>query len=272
MNDQFLYTYRPSVRKEFAENLYAKLEKQSYQRSLPQRGLKIMLKRSFVWYVLATLLVCFGVLYSVNGDVRAAVDQAFRAVAGFLVEERTVSPVIGDENPVPVTAAQIPSLEAQPTYTPYMVEIPSLAVRDVIRNPPFDFSLPTYIPDGFTLRGDAATAISKEWVTLGWANQQNTEIEMLVEREYTGYALPVGVDSAEEIKVNGQPAMLVKGGWNGEHVWQADYGMEIHWQLNGSYYRLIWNQRTPERNEITEITGDLDVVRSELIRMAESVK
>jgi hypothetical protein len=272
MNDQFLYANRPPVRKEFADNLYARLEKQSDKQYLPQKRFEIMRKRIFVMYILAALLVCFGVLYSINGDIRAALDQAFQTVAGFLVEERTVSPVIGDENPVPVTAAQIPTMEAQPTFTPYMVEIPSQAVKDVIQNPPFDFSLPAYVPDGFTLQSDAATAISKEWVMLGWGDQQHAEIEMLVEREYTGYALPVGVDSTEEIQVNGTPAILVKGGWNGEHVWQADYGMEIHWQVDGHYYRLIWNQRTPERNEITAITTDPDVVRSELIRMAESAK
>jgi hypothetical protein len=272
MNDQFLYTYRPPVRKEFAENLYARLEKQTYKQSLPQKGFGTMLKRSFGLYILAVLLVCFGVLYSINGDVRAAVDQAFQTIAGFLVEERTVSPITGDENPVPVTAAQIPTMEAQPTFTPYMVEIPSQAVSDVIQNPPFYFSLPTYVPEGFDLRGDAATAVSKDWVMLGWVDQQHAEIEMLVEREYTGYALPVGVDSTEEVQVNGAPAMLVKGGWNGEHVWQADYGMEIHWQVNGHYYRLIWNQRSPVGNEITAITTDPGAVRNELIRMAESVK
>jgi hypothetical protein len=272
MNDQFLYANRPPVRKEFADSLYTKLENQSRKKPVLKEGYKVRYKRSFRLYILVVFLVSFGVLYSVNGDVRAAVDQAFRTVAGFLVEERTVSPVTGDENPVLVTAAQIPTMEAQPTFTPYTVEIPSQAIKDVIQNPPFDFSLPVYIPDGFTLQGDAATAISKEWVMLGWSDQQHAEIEMLVEREYIGYALPVGVDSTEEIQVNGAPAMLVKGGWNGEHVWQADYGMEIHWQVNGHYYRLIWNQRTSERNEITAVTADPNVVRSELIRMAESVK
>lgn len=272
MNDQFLYDHCPPVRQAFAESLYRQLENRSIVGQLPQKGFHFMVRRNFGMGLLVLLLVSFGIIYSSSGIVQAEVDRIIRNIAGFFVEERTESPVDESIQILPVTIDQVPTMEIQPTFTPFSVEIPVLAASDVIQNPPFDFVLPTYVPQGFELSTDAAVAISKEWVMVDWEDGKQTEIEMLVERSYSGYNLQVGVESVEEINVNGQPALLVRGGWNGNRVWQADYGMEVHWQTDGRYYRLIWRQHITEGNEVTAITGDLESIKNELIRMAESVK
>lgn len=271
MNDQFLYDCRPPVRQEFKESLYGRLDDLSKETYFPMKGLHMTMRHNLALIIPVILIASLGILYSLTGDVRAEVDKVIRNIAGFFVNETAVSPISEDIQAIHISASEIPTMEAQKTMTPYWVDIPAYSVKEVIQNPPFDFSLPAYIPEGFELESDAAIALSKSWVSLGWVGDRNTEIEMLVEREYTGYSLPAGVDSAEEVEVNGQPAMLVRGGWTGDAGWQADYGMEVHWQKGGRYYRLIWHQRSPEHNQISVITTDLATVQKELIRMAESV-
>jgi len=135
---------------------------------------------------------------------------------------------------------------------------------------PFAFGLPRFVPQGFELQDSAAFANSRDWVLLLWSSD-NAEIAMLVERTYTGYYLPAGVDSAEEVQVNGQPALLIRGWWDGNHTWDPARKLELHWQKGDRYYRLIYTQRSLSRWEIEPIKTDIDVVIQELIQMAESI-
>jgi hypothetical protein len=271
MNDQFMYDFRPSIRQKFAKDLFMRIERQQGARFSFQTMLQTISPRKLVYFFMAVLIAGFVMLYSISGSVRAEVDLVVRTIAGFLVEERTTSPI--EEN-IPlnsITEDEISTAEAQPVFTPYKVEIPSKSISTIMANPPFEFVLPSYLPPGFTMEKDFS-ASTDYWVSVNYTNELGSEIQLLVEKTYTGYLLPVGVDSVEEVKVNGQAAMLVRGGWTAEHTWQQDYGMELHWQVNGRYYRLIWKQRTLDRNEIMAIGSDLKMVQEELIHMAESIK
>jgi hypothetical protein len=93
---------------------------------------------------------------------------------------------------------------------------------------------------------------------------------MLVEREYTGYNIPAGENSSEEIKINGQPALLVRGFWHAQQ-WDPRRGIAIGWSKDGHFYRLTYYEREPSHNEIVPIEGDMEAKIAVLVRMAESV-
>jgi len=135
---------------------------------------------------------------------------------------------------------------------------------------PFAFELPKFVPEGFELKDSAAFANSRDWVLLLWSSD-NAEIAMLVERTYTGYYLPAGLGSAEEVQVSGQPALLIRGWWDENHEWDPTRKLELHWQKGDRYYRLIYTQRSISRWEIEPITSDIDGIIRELTRMAESI-
>ena len=94
---------------------------------------------------------------------------------------------------------------------------------------------------------------------------------MLVERTYTGYYLQAGPDNSEEVNVNGQPALLIRGWWDPDHNWDPTRKLELHWQHKERYYRLIYTQRSISRWEIVPISTDIQSVVNDLIRMAESI-
>lgn len=146
----------------------------------------------------------------------------------------------------------------------------SQPVEQLLLDMPFAFELPKFVPEGFELKDSAAFANSRDWVLLLWSSD-NAEIAMLVERTYTGYYLPAGLGSAEEVQVSGQPALLIRGWWDENHEWDPTRKLELHWQKGDRYYRLIYTQRSISRWEIEPITSDIDGIIRELTRMAESI-
>ncbi len=126
-----------------------------------------------------------------------------------------------------------------------------------------------WVPEGYVL--DQNVGVTKSWVSMDWNNSNKSEIEMLVEQEYTGYNLPAGEGSSEEIKINGQSALLIRGFWH-DGQWDPGRGIMIGWVKEGHFYRLNYYEREPSHNEIKPIEGDMEVIIKELIRMAESVR
>jgi hypothetical protein len=267
MNDKFLYENRPSVRKEFAETLYQRLSSQAFDRRLDRKGKRNMNGRK-LWVVAPlAVLLAFGVLMAASSEVRANVMDFIREIAGFAVQESPQSPLADLDNATdPATASG--SQDTAPLAT---VEIPALVLGDILQDPPFEFGIPQTAPAGFVLDEEAAVASSQDWVILSWSSSAGAEIEMLVEQEYSGYVLTYGEASTREVTVNAQPALLVLGGWNASHVWDDSYGVELHWQQDGHYYRLIWRQMGGEHNEMTALSEDADTAAQELIHMAESI-
>jgi hypothetical protein len=283
MKDDFLYTSRPPVRKAFSDSLYQRLSIQYPDNQFQRKGVKFLkysVTHLFKWeYALLALMVVAALGVTLSAPVRAKTLELIRTVAGFNVAEQKESPIKeAGENDISATQTVIissPGLVETGSATPTAMEptiysIPTLMLPKVLKNPPFQFGLPTWVPEGYVLDQNVGIANSKSWVSLVWSNSDLSEIEMLVEREYTGYNIPAGENSSEEIKINGQPALLVRGFWH-EQQWDPKRGIVIGWSKDGHFYRLTYSQREPSHNEIVPIEGDMEAKIAELVRMAESI-
>jgi hypothetical protein len=266
MNDDFLYRIRPPLREAFAEELKQKLNRkypdEKYAIETTRAGLFRWVWKPALLFILVALLLSF----SFSGRVRADVVEWIRNIAGFQVQERFVPPVDDSGEPGALAKPTEEMTEASPT----VYAVPTRSVEDLLRDMPFTFGLPKDVPEGFELQDNAAFANSKDWVMLVWS-KENAEIAMLVERTYTGYYLPAGPDSAEEVQVDGAPALLIRGWWDENHLWDPGRRLELHWQKDERYYRLIYTQRSSSHWSIESIPGDIDGIVQELIKMAESV-
>jgi hypothetical protein len=286
MNDDFLYNNRPPVRKAFASGLYQRLSKLDMDDRARRKGVNFMKQSVIRWnarkFVLPTLfiLVALAFIFAVSGPVRARALEWIRIVAGFTVEERAESPIkavsAGEFSPTQTAVASSAGAAGTATPSPTIIvptvySVPTLSLPEVLKNPPFQFGLPTWVPGGYTLDQTVGVANSKDWVSLGWSNSNLSEIEMLVEQEYSGYTLPAGEGSSEEIEINGKPALLIRGFWDAQGQWDSKLGISLDWIENGLYYRLNYFQRGAAHYEVQPIEGDMGPIIQELIRMAESI-
>lgn len=259
MNDDFLYNSRPPVREAFSKSLYQRLSRLEFD-NLDQQKEGKMIKNSnkykLIWkYALLTFLIAAALTLTISEPVRAKAWELIKTIAGINVEEQSESPLKGIEE------------ENVETYT-----IPTLALPKALENPPFQFGLPTWVPEGYVLDQNVAIADSESWISLVWNNSNLSEIQMLVEREYTGYTIPAGENSSEEININGLPALLVGGAWDAQHQWDSRLGIVIGWEKDGHFYRLTYYERESSHNTIRPIEGDMDIILNELIQMAESIQ
>ena len=236
------------------------------------------------WKVaLVVFLIVMALTFTLSGQVRARALEWIKSIAGFTVEERSESPIKDLEE-----GKSIPSLtDSQPTTDSTLLQveeatsteippiavyqIPVISVSEALENPPFPLSLPAWVPEGYTLNEQAAIANSKDWIMLTWRSPNGSEIIMMVEREYTGYNIPAGVDSSQEIQINGQPALLIRGNWDSQHQWDPQRGIAIYWIKDGHDYRLIYSQRGSAHNEIKPVEGYMESITAELVHMAESI-
>jgi hypothetical protein len=287
MDDDFLYRIRPPVRKVFADSLRQRLTSRYPDNRTRRKGTSLMnqsLANSLTWkFALVVFLVVLALVFTLSGQVRARALEWIKIVAGFTVEERSESPLKDLEEGIPIPS----QTDSQPTTTGMLLQtekatsteippvvvyqVPVISVPEALENPPFPLSLPTWIPEGYTLNEQVAIANSKDWIMLTWSNPKGREIAMLVEREYTGYNIPAGVDSSQEIKINGQPALLIHGNWDSQHQWDPQRGIAIYWIKDGHDYRLIYSEREPVRNVIQPVEGDMEAITAELVHMAESI-
>jgi hypothetical protein len=258
MNDKFLFENRPEVNQQFADQLYQKLTTRISETEVLMNTRKQ--SRSFKWqYALVALLITAVLLFTFSAPVRAKALELIRLVAGFNIQEQSESPLAFMDDP-----------ESTVEITVYPVLTEQLA--DLLKNPPFSYELPTWVPDGYTLNQEIGKSVSGSWISLGWGSPDGlTSYELLVEKEYNGYTLPAGEGSAEEITINGQPAYLVRGDWGADGQWDPRGGITIGWQLDGHFYRMDYGQLEPERYTVTSIDGDMDAILENMIKMAESV-
>lgn len=271
MKDDFLYKSRPTLRKEFADNLYRQLSRKYPTTDVPRRkGVFSVMHKPLIWkFALTTSLILIVLALVMPTTVRAQVVQWITTVAGFQVEERSKSPIT-DSSEVQSTPSVPAYISTSPDITPTVVNYPTINPQTLIANSPFAFGLPLYIPESFTLAENAAIANSNSWVSLTWSSK-NAEIMMLVEKQYAGYPLPAGVDGAEEIQINGKPALLIRGWWDENHKWDMTRCLELHWMVQDLHYRLVYSQRSVPQWEIEPISGDANKILKDLISMAESV-
>ncbi len=240
MDDKFLYQNRPPVRPGFSESLYTRLSNMSSQNKVSNKSFKFALR-----FLLTGILV-FAVLFKFSEPVRASVLDWIKHIAGFEVQE-------------------VDSFSVDPNESSFVLPHNSLvfALKDL----PFEFAMPAYSPDGYVLVDKIEFDDSA--VFLRWFNQDKEEIFMMIQNT-DDPSVFTGFDSAEEIQINGQPALLVHGAYV-DYKW--DYtmkGITIHLKKDGLTYRLGQFPKE-EIDQSTPYMKDIGVSQNELIRMTESI-
>ena len=283
--DRFLYDSRPPVRQVFADGLYHSLSKRYPDESVNQTEeipMERSIQRFFTWKYAVLVLCAAAILIATFSEpVRAKALEVIKMIAGFNVEEQSESPFKGlvgegEISGTETVSAVLPLQAETPLPTPTSPEvtvysIPTVSVIEALNNPPFSFGLPVWVPEGFELDANVGIANSGDWVSLVWEHPDGREIQMLVEREYSGYTLPAGEDSSEEIEINGKPALLVRGFWDAEHQWDPQRQIVIGWMQDERFYRLSYTNRLPSTKSMAPIEGDLEPIIANLVRMAESI-
>ncbi len=127
---------------------------------------------------------------------------------------------------------------------------------------PYEVSLPGYIPDGFIF-GDTVD-VQGQSIFMHWTNDNQDEILLQVDTDH-GQNYLTGKDAAQEIQVNGQPAMLFQGGYDAAHIWDPSIKMINLLQQKGKVvYWLIYIKNS-------EGTIDGEAAKEELIHMMSSL-
>lgn len=280
MKDDFLYNHRPLLRKAFADSLYQRLSKIEPNNHIQRKGAYEMVKSVMTehkWKLALSVFIIVAILsFAISEPVRAKAIELIRIVAGFTVEEHNESPIkeLSPNEDKPTQAANeiaiVPTVST-PDIKPTVFPVETLELSAVLANPPFTFALPTWIPEGYKLDKTVGISSSNNWVSLIWNQSDLGEIEMLVEREYNGYPIPTGKNGAEEITINGKPALLVRGFWNAQHEWDLRLGLALDWEKDGHHYHLNYTERGSAHHEIIPMEGDTELILKELIKMAESV-
>ncbi len=236
MDDKFLYQSRPPVRSGFGENLYARISSPHLRRETQKTTLKFALRFA------ALTLLLFSVLFTFSQPVRAGVLNWIRQIAGFEIRET---------DSLPTTEKSV--------YIPPDIR-DSLA--NILDDLPYTLELPAYVPDGFLF--EDKVDLVKSSVFMRWMNKEGDEILMLVDTDH-GQQYVMGTDAAQEVQVNGQPALLFQGGYDKEHNWDPDLQMINVVQRKGDLiYWLIYNQ-----NSDNEVEGT--AFKNELIKMIGSI-
>ncbi len=152
----------------------------------------------------------------------------------------------------------VPGAPREFTFT----ETEWMSLGEALAAVPFDFAMPTYVPDGFTTSGQAKVWTSydgKEIVIIEWRDAKGHFFALDAREYYEGAHFTVGPDSSKTILINGQEAIVVSGGWNAScDTWNDQAGTTaLIWEANGVLYKLM-----TFRNAVS---------LTELIAVAESV-
>ena len=234
MDDKFLYENRPPVRPGFGQTLYARISKE-----LPARKGFGMTK--FVLRLGLASLILLGALLTVSQPVRAAVLQWIKQVAGFEVSETDSLELSGEA--ISVTREERDSLAN-------------------LKDLPFEFARPAYVPDGFIF--EDRVEVQADSVFMRWLHANGDEILMQVDTDH-GQRYLTGTDAAQEIEVDGQPAMFVPGGYDLNGNWDPAWKMlNLIQRKDNLIYWLIYVGDL-------EAEFDADIARAELVQMMGSI-
>lgn len=233
MDDKFLYENLPAPRPGFGENLYARISR------LPASK-----QGSDVWVLRFGLAVAiaFVLFFTFSEPARASVLYLLRHIAGFDVLETQELPVVDDK----------------PSFAPNQDSF-----ETGLGKLPFKFAMPAYVPDGYTLVNKLEFDDSQ--ASMAWQNANQAPLWMIVQHTSQPSIL-AGQESVEEIQINGQTALLIRGAFS-QGTWDATLqGITIYFTQDGLTYVLgQYPDHVNQLNDKPLITLD------ELVRMAGSI-
>jgi len=185
-------------------------------------------------------MILFSVLFTFSQPVRAGVLDWIKQIAGFEVQETN-------------TVSEAGSVIIQPTVSGPMDEI--------LNDLPYEIAMPSYVPEGFIF-GDKVD-VHAESVFMTWRNSKGDQILLQIDTEHEQRYL-TGIDAAQEIQINGEPAMLIQGGYV-DGSWDSTLStLNIIQRKGDLIYWLIYVQKYIEpfddvlwKDELTRMMGSI---------------
>jgi hypothetical protein len=241
MNDDFLTNFRKPPPREFAAALYERI-------NAPMNTRRTFALRKVTFAAALCVALLAAVVFS--PAARAAVATLVRQIGGITYvgsEETTSRPTSGSGEE-------------------YIVPEETLSLTEAQAKVPFEFHLPEWTPEGYTMVSTVRVAYfpyiptntTTPLVYITWVKQHKAEGNIPIEL-VVGPAVQwlVDLDHLQEVQINGQPAGLTTGGWDADSgEWEtAQHDLTLMWTLGDIMYQLHSPGATAE----------------ELIRMAESI-
>lgn len=249
MDDKFLYQNRPAVRPDFQQKLYERLSSRPVQSKAAKPNFRLVTRFALI------SLVLFAALFTFSEPARAGIVELIRHIAGYEVEVSFSRPSIEDINSISSSFSDENTI--------------SYALKDI----PFEFALPAYVPDGYSFREklqilkDNGNQIAVTYLY----SEGSSWIDFWIDDGAKTWPIIISdLDNAEEIKINGQPALLVRGTFYSQDFgdWKhTSHFIKIYLQKDGLTYLLIVSPKINQETGEAESALPLD----ELIRMAESI-
>lgn len=239
--DEFLRGLRQAPRPEFAEALFERI-------SQPRGGSMPGFFRSNAIGLLGKYAVALGLALAILGiaspDVRAGMAQTISKIGGytFVASDRG-----WDSAPHPIPAQQ----------PPQAVRVGLAEARSRV---PYSFGLPTWLPEGVALK-EAATEVADTSAIVYFAGA-DPKVSTFVWRTYQGRGGTglVGKEATETVTVNGAPAVLIRGIWDGRTgEWSRPHLVTLRWSQSDVSYEIHANINT-------------GISVEDLIRIAESAR
>lgn len=234
MNDNFLYQSRPPMRAGFGDSLYLRISNLPLRKRNTENVFRFALRFAIVSMVL------FTALFSFSQPVRAGVLDWIKQIAGFEVQETN-------------TVSVEDSVTIHPTV--------SGSMDDVLDDMPYEVATPSYVPDGFVF--DDKIDINDESVFMTWGNGIGDQILLQIDTEHEQRYL-TGIDAAQEIQINGQPAMLILGGYLDDNWDPTLPTLNIIQRKGDLIYWLIYVQKYNKpfddilwKDELTRMMGSI---------------
>jgi hypothetical protein len=237
MNDKFLRSYRIAPRLAFAQDMRKRL-KIDEENTLRVRAL--LLRPVALGAI--TLLLVLTLTLVVSPAARAQVQDWVGQVGGVLFTATGDYP--GGDEPVTIAPSEKMRLEDARTILPFTIDLPAWVPEDYVLEETVTF---VHFEDGV------------ESIFIQWRAPQKALLELEIENlppEESKWL--VGLDSIEEVLVDGEPAALVRGGWHADtKQWENPEILHLYIAHKGQIYIF------------SSLEKDISV--DELIRMAESL-
>lgn len=262
MNDDFLYSLRKPPRREFSEKLYEKISIK--ERRIPMFSTKnqVVYRMAFVF---TALCLAFGLALGFSPGARAKLIEIVHQIGNMTITET-------DERPD----------DGEPEGT-WPSETMSLA--EARTSLPFSFELPAWVPEGYVLNEQDVVVydLPTEWgegskfIEFSWEKALEEQQEVVIDgetlyhtrsilhlhiewapgSEYAGNFL-VGPGGLEELKVNGEPAALVRGAWNADtNEWGAEEMLMLRWQKGDIVYSLSVIEHGMSVEELVQVAESI---------------
>lgn len=243
MDDRFLYQLREDPDPAFVRTLRGRFQPVS----APSAPRSRFGSWGWRWAAasLATLFILTVTLFALSPGARALLQSTTVEIAGRVY-------TILDAYP------QGPDLETRESK-PEIV-----TVEDVLANSPYPIHLPAYKPEGYVFRHDHVLKYAplpdhpqSNVYYFVWRGPENNISLMICGSCPWEQGEAIAPGAVEEVPLaNGQPAVLVRGGWYlNEHRWRSDIVTTLTWRRDNVLYQLL---------------APSDFPVDELIRMASS--